>query len=336
MSSGVGGELGKNVHATPSEASASFAPGWMPSTRSARSGFDAGAMARTHSTCAARFHEARPRKRGSQATAAGVRAGESWYASALRKQNGTRAMSPPQRSSKLTPMFALRIVVALGILVLAYFAYSSGILGLFANPGAVRTTLLDLGARGYLVFLAAFTFLQPIGCPGIVFLVGAALVWPPHVAITLSLIGSVMASIVGFSVSRFLARDWVERRLPARFRAYDEKLAQRAFRTIFVLRVIFLMNPFLHGFFGISRVSFLTHLVASTLGYLPTIIVVTYVGGSAVTWLTAFLTELSSTTVVSIVIVLALLLVAAGFVRRKIKQTRAARGELPPVAEHDG
>ena len=56
----------------------------------------------------------------------------------------------------------------------------------------------------------------------------------------------------------FVARDWLAPRVPARFRRYDEALARRAFLTVFVLRFVFWMPPFLHVFFGVSRVSFAT------------------------------------------------------------------------------
>jgi uncharacterized membrane protein YdjX (TVP38/TMEM64 family) len=120
--------------------------------------------------------------------------------------------------------------------------------------------------------------LQPFGVPGTVFVVAAPLIWPWPVAFALSMIGTLSASMVGFSFARFVARDWVAQRIPARFRAYDEALAQRAFLTVFTLRFIFWMPPLLHAFFGVSRVRFSTHFWGSAAGYALPLLATSYFG----------------------------------------------------------
>jgi uncharacterized membrane protein YdjX (TVP38/TMEM64 family) len=92
------------------------------------------------------------------------------------------------------------------------------------------------------------------------------------------MIGTMSASVVGFSFARFIARDWVSKRIPARFRAYDEALARRGFATVFTLRFIFWMPPMLHAFFGLSRVSFWTHFWGSLAGYFVPLLAVSYFG----------------------------------------------------------
>jgi uncharacterized membrane protein YdjX (TVP38/TMEM64 family) len=95
------------------------------------------------------------------------------------------------------------------------------------------------------------------------------------------MIGSLAASVVGFSFARFVARDWVAARVPARLRRYDEALAQRAFATIFALRSIFWMSPPLHAFFGLSKVRASTHFWASAAGYAIPVLVLSYFGPRA-------------------------------------------------------
>jgi uncharacterized membrane protein YdjX (TVP38/TMEM64 family) len=138
--------------------------------------------------------------------------------------------------------------------------------------------LLGLGALGYVVYVAAFAFLQPFGVPGVVFVVAASLVWPREIAAALSLAGGTAGSVVGFSFARYVARDWVEKKIPPRLRKYDERLAKNAFVTVFFIRIVFWFHPTLHFFFGLSRVRFATHLVASLLGYILPIIAITYLG----------------------------------------------------------
>lgn len=167
------------------------------------------------------------------------------------------------------------VVIAVAIVVIAQ---RLGIFQLTSDPARLKQALLDLGPWGYAAFLLAYTVLQPFGVPGTVFVVAAPLIWPWPVAFALSMAGTLSASVVGFSFARFVARDWVAQRIPARFRAYDEALAQRAFLTVFTLRFIFWMPPLLHAFFGVSRVRFSTHFWGSAAGYALPLLATSYFG----------------------------------------------------------
>jgi len=162
--------------------------------------------------------------------------------------------------------------------VLLTLAHHFGVLAQFADPAGVARTLRAYGAFGYLLFVAAYTLLQPFGVPGTVFIVAAPLIWPWPVAFALSMTGTLAASVVGFSFARFVARDWVSGVIPARFRKYDEALATRAFSTVFFLRFVFWMPQLLHTFFGVSKVPFWTHFWASLVGYIVPIFLVSYFG----------------------------------------------------------
>ncbi len=173
-----------------------------------------------------------------------------------------------------------RVKVALVLLVVAALAlaWRTGVLRQFADPASVKVTLLALGPWGYVAFVLAYATLQPFGVPGTVFIWAAPLIWPWPVAFGLSLTGTMAASVVGFSFTRFVARDWVTPRIPERFRKYDQALERRAFATVFTLRLIFWMPPLLHAFFGVSRVRFATHFWGSLVGYLIPLFLVSFFG----------------------------------------------------------
>jgi uncharacterized membrane protein YdjX (TVP38/TMEM64 family) len=171
-----------------------------------------------------------------------------------------------------------RIAAVLVVVTGLVLAYRSGVFDRFAEPARVARTLIDLGPWGYLAFVAAYAAFQPFGVPGTVFVVAAALIWPWPVAFALSMTGTMAASVVGFSFARLVARDWVSRRIPARFRKYDEALAVRAFATVFFLRLVFWMPPLLHAFFGVSKVRFWTHFWASLAGYVLPLLLVSFFG----------------------------------------------------------
>jgi uncharacterized membrane protein YdjX (TVP38/TMEM64 family) len=92
------------------------------------------------------------------------------------------------------------------------------------------------------------------------------------------MIGTMSASVVGFSFARFVARDWVSARLPLRLRKYDEALERSAFQTVVILRLILWMAQVLHSFFGVSKVGFWTHFWGSLVGYAPPLLLVSYLG----------------------------------------------------------
>jgi len=173
------------------------------------------------------------------------------------------------------------VVLAVAIVVAAQ---RLGVFDLTSDPAHLKQALVDLGPWGYVAFLGAYTVLQPFGVPGTVFVVAAPLIWPWPIAFALSMIGTMAASVVGFSFARFVARDWVAERIPARFRAYDEALEKRAFMTVFTLRFIFWMPQVLHAFLGISRVRFWTHFWGSAAGYVIPLLVVSYFGPKVFDW----------------------------------------------------
>lgn len=168
-------------------------------------------------------------------------------------------------------------LLALPILTLAA-AYNLAAFAMVSDPRAAATALAGMGVLGYAAFLLAYAALQPFGVPGSVFIVIAPLIWPSQVAFALSLAGTMLASVVGFSFARFVARDWVSTRIPERFRKYDAGLERDGFLTVVLLRLIFWMPQPLHFLLGVSRVGFGTHFWGSLVGYVPPLLIVSYFG----------------------------------------------------------
>ncbi|MFO0664027.1 MAG: VTT domain-containing protein [Polyangiaceae bacterium] len=185
-------------------------------------------------------------------------------------------MTPPRPASASQNRFKLVavLVVVTGLLV----AWRLGVFHELAEPARVASTLRGLGGWGYLAFIVTYALFQPFGVPGTVFVVAAALIWPWPVAFALSLTGTMLASVVGFSFARFVARDWIATKVPAKFHRYDVALEKKGFATVFVLRLIFWMPPLLHAFFGVSKVRFWTHFWGSFLGYLLPLFLVSFFG----------------------------------------------------------
>jgi uncharacterized membrane protein YdjX (TVP38/TMEM64 family) len=198
----------------------------------------------------------------------------------------THIRTPASRLRNLTatlrsrpqPLRAVRIVLLVAVLAVLIVAQRYGVFHEFANPTRVAHALLERGAWGYAVFVVAYAALNPIGVPGTVFVLAAALIWPWPIAFALSMVGTIAASVIGFSLNRLILREWVSGLIPSRFRKYDEALATRAFATVFFLRLVFWMPPLLHAFFGVSRVRFWTHFWGSLAGYVLPLLLMSFFG----------------------------------------------------------
>jgi len=179
----------------------------------------------------------------------------------------------------------LRIAAVFTVVAVLALAWRLGILSQLQHPEQARASIAAMGPWAWLAFVVAYAVLQPFGVPGTVFILVAPLLWPWPVAFALSMVGTMAASVVGFSFARFVARDFVAARIPARVRKYDEALEKRAFATVLLLRLVLWMPPWLHFFFGVSRVSFWTHFWASLLGYVPSLLVTAYFGQRVFVWM---------------------------------------------------
>ncbi len=190
------------------------------------------------------------------------------------RRHGTNfRLSPPTRSTRNAKIAVVSLVV-IGLVI----AQRLGLFAQLSDPTHMAKVLVDLGPWGYAAFVLSYAALQPFGVPGTVFVVAAPLIWPWPIAYALSMTGTMAASVVGFSFARFVARDWISPRIPARFQKYNDALASRALSTVFLLRLIFWMPPLLHAFFGVSKVRFQTHFFGSLMGYTIPLFLLSFFG----------------------------------------------------------
>jgi uncharacterized membrane protein YdjX (TVP38/TMEM64 family) len=148
-------------------------------------------------------------------------------------------------------------------------------------PERLRETLLDLGPWGPALFVLAFAVLEPLHVPGLLFILTAPLVWPFPMAFGLSLAGATGAGVVGYAGARLLGRAWVQRHLPAGWRAWDERLARHGFRTVVLIRLLTFLAPAAHWGIGLSSVRFGPALLGTVVGLAPGILLFTWLGSHA-------------------------------------------------------
>ncbi|HET6583565.1 MAG TPA: VTT domain-containing protein [Nannocystaceae bacterium] len=177
-----------------------------------------------------------------------------------------------------------KVVVGLVVLAAAIALLTSDLHGSL-SPIAIRERVLSWGMWGPVAFLVAFTVLQPFGVSAHVFIVAATLVWSPVTSLVLSWSGALFASASSFWFARWMGREWVQARLPARLQRWDEKLATHGFRTVLVMRLLLFTFGPMQLMLGVSQVRFVPYLLASALGLFPMIALESFVGASVVGWL---------------------------------------------------
>ncbi|MBW2552238.1 MAG: TVP38/TMEM64 family protein [Deltaproteobacteria bacterium] len=178
----------------------------------------------------------------------------------------------------------LKIALAAVVASVIAWVYASGAYEQF-DPATMRVWFQDAGAWGGLLFIAAYSCLQPFGLNGLVFLLSAPLIWSPTEAFLLNWGGTVGTALFSFSGARFVARDWIQQRLPQRVRRFDDRLRTHGFRTVLLLRLIFYTTPTVQWALGVSRVSFVPFLAGTVLGVAPFTLMTTLVGVRVAAWI---------------------------------------------------
>lgn len=173
------------------------------------------------------------------------------------------------------------IGLALGVLV---------VVGLFATYDlrALLRTALDwieqLGPWGpilyVLIYIAATVFLIPGSALGL----GAGALFGVVLGSVLVSLGSTLGATLAFLLGRYLARDWVAKKIEGResFAAMDQAVAREGWKIVLLTRLSPVF-PFtlLNYAFGLTRVSLAEYVLTSWVGMMPGTLMYAYLGSLA-------------------------------------------------------
>ena len=100
------------------------------------------------------------------------------------------------------------------------------------------------------------------------------------------LLGAALGATLAFVLARFILREWVVTQLVKRFpkiQEYDTQLEKNGFSTVLFLRLIPLF-PFngLNFVLGVTNVSLREYVLATVLGIIPGVVVLSFLGDSLV------------------------------------------------------
>jgi uncharacterized membrane protein YdjX (TVP38/TMEM64 family) len=172
-----------------------------------------------------------------------------------------------------------RLAVLVAVLVAVALALVLGGYDWITGDGNIEHLLTDTGVVGPLVFVVAMWLTQPLGVPGMLFMVPAGIVWPYPLAIALSWIGNMGASYLAFAFARWFGRDWVQLRIPKRMYPYNDRLATGGVWPVVLLRLVFGQLAPADWLLGVSKVTTRNFLIGTGIGIIPGIALFVIAGG---------------------------------------------------------
>jgi uncharacterized membrane protein YdjX (TVP38/TMEM64 family) len=149
------------------------------------------------------------------------------------------------------------------------------------SPMGIRELVLSYGAFSVVAYellhaLRPFTFL-----PVTPFTIAGGYIYGHAVGLLFAMIGTTLASIVTFSLSRYLFRDYIKKRLSAHYAGFDSRFDNSGILTVAAMRIIPVLPFDAVGYVaGVSSIRFRDYLIGTLIGELPGAFVLTMLGSN--------------------------------------------------------
>ena len=174
------------------------------------------------------------------------------------------APAPSARSGKTRLILLLIIMAAIAGLRF------SGILENF-DAESLRKNVASLGALAPLAFVLLYTVAPALFLPGLPLTIAGGILFGPIWGVVYSIIGATFGASLAFMVSRYVARDWISKKLTGpRWQRLDRSVAKNGWKIVAFTRLVPLF-PFnlLNYAFGLTPIRFLPYAVTSFVCMLP-------------------------------------------------------------------
>jgi uncharacterized membrane protein YdjX (TVP38/TMEM64 family) len=141
-----------------------------------------------------------------------------------------------------------------------------------------------LGPLGPIMFIGLYIVACVLLLPGAILTLGAGAIFGFVQGAVAASVGATLGATCAFLIGRYLARDWVARRVAGnpRFAAMDEAVAREGWKIVLLTRLspVFPFNV-LNYAFGLTRVGLRDYFLASWLGMIPGMFMYVYLGSLA-------------------------------------------------------
>jgi len=141
-----------------------------------------------------------------------------------------------------------------------------------------------LGPWGPLIFIAIYILACVLFLPGSILTLGGGVLFGVIKGSIIVSISATLGATCAFLVGRYLARDWVAKKIQPneKFQAIDEAVAREGWKIVGLTRLspVFPFN-LLNYAYGLTRVSVRAYFFASWIGMMPGTIMYVYIGSLA-------------------------------------------------------
>jgi uncharacterized membrane protein YdjX (TVP38/TMEM64 family) len=137
------------------------------------------------------------------------------------------------------------------------------------------------GVFGYIVYILVYIVAAVIFFPGSIITLGAGFAWGLFVGSILVSIASLLGATVAFLVGRYIARDWVAKKIANNesFKRIDRAVAGKGFKIVLLTRLSPIIPFTLQNYgYGLTGVSLKDYFFASWIGMIPGTIMYVYIG----------------------------------------------------------
>ncbi len=149
---------------------------------------------------------------------------------------------------------------------------------------SVLDQIADLGPLGPIIFIALYIVVTVMLLPGSILTLGAGVVFGVVRGSIFVSIAATLGATAAFLVGRYLARDWVAKRIEGNenFAAIDQAVAEEGWKIVGLTRLspIFPFN-LLNYAFSVTKVSLRDYFFASWIGMMPGTLMYVYIGSLA-------------------------------------------------------
>ena len=173
------------------------------------------------------------------------------------------------------------LIVAVVVAAIVYFKLPAVLRDLLKSA---LDWISGLGIWGLVIFVVIYILACVLFIPGSILTVGAGALFGVVKGSILVSISSTFGATAAFLVGRYLARDWVAKKIAGnpKFSAIDRAVADEGWKIVGLVRLSPVF-PFslLNYAFGLTRVSLRDYVLASWIGMMPGTVLYVYIGSLA-------------------------------------------------------
>ncbi|HLE17512.1 MAG TPA: TVP38/TMEM64 family protein [Syntrophales bacterium] len=141
----------------------------------------------------------------------------------------------------------------------------------YLEQETLRQWIQGYGGLAPFIYMLIYAIAPSLLLPGLPITVAGGILFGPLWGVVYAIIGATLGACLAFLVARYVARDWVERKLRGpRWRRLDQGVEEHGWKVVAFTRLIPLF-PFnlLNYAFGLTRIKFLHYAAATFIFMLP-------------------------------------------------------------------